>query len=76
MEAGAQREMVVASGTEQLVSLRAVPAPLTSHAEPELRAGDGRPSTIPSVCVLVLVVLVELLWVALLLLLGRVLIFA
>jgi hypothetical protein len=76
MEAGTHKEMVVVSGTEQLVSLRAVLAPLTSHAEPELVAGDRRPSTIPSVCVLVLVVLVELLWVALLLLLGRVLIFA
>jgi hypothetical protein len=62
--------------TEELIRYRSAHAPVVSHPELELVARDGDRSAIPSICAILVLMLVELAWFGLLLFLARTLIFA
>jgi hypothetical protein len=62
--------------TEKLIRFGGAHAPAASHPELELVARDGDRSAIPSICAILVLMLVELAWFGLLLFLARTLIFA
>lgn len=61
--------------TEKLLPFRSAPPAATPHPELDLVARDRGRSTIPSLCAVVVLLLVELAWFGLLLFLARTLIF-